>query len=338
MARVARVPVSLVTARTRDGITLAGLMTEPRRRRGLALIWVHGLGSTFANGQPLIAALARRLGAAGIAYLKLDTRGHHVVARAGTRLAGAAFERFGESVRDLRAMIDLARRAGYPRVILAGHSTGANKVLHYMARTGDRRVAGLVLLGPVSDVAGEMKRVGARELRRRVAAVERIARRDPDALVPRAFGFYGARRYLSLYRPGEAEDVFPYYRAGRWSALRTIRVPLAVIIGERDEYLDRPAAAVVETFARHATAARSFTSIVIPGALHGFAGQEDPLAQALVRWIARPAAPPRAARRRAGGRAAESAGSRAGRRPPRSRTRAPGGSRRPAERPRRSRR
>jgi pimeloyl-ACP methyl ester carboxylesterase len=338
MARVARVPVSLVNVRTRDGITLAGLMTEPRRRRGVALIWVHGLGSTFASGQALVAVLARRLGAAGIAYLKLDTRGHHVVARTGKRLAGAAFERFGESVRDVRAMIDLARHAGYRRVILAGHSTGANKVLHYMARARDRRVAGLILLGPVSDIAGEITRVGRRELSRRVAVAERIARRDPDALVPRAFGFWSARRYLSLYRPGAAEDVFQYYRAGRWPALRKIRVPLAVVIGERDEYLDRPAAALVEAFARHATAARSFTGVVIPGALHGFAGQEDPLARVLVRWLARPLAPPRGARRRAAGRPGASAGSREGRRPPRSRTRAPARSGRRAESPPRSRR
>ena len=304
------VPVSLVSARTRDGVVLAGVMSEPRRRRPTALIWVHGLGSTFANGQPLIRALSRRLTAAGIAYLKFDTRGHHVVARAGRRLAGAAFERFGESVRDIRAMIDLARRAGYRRVILAGHSTGANKVLHYVARVRDRRVVGLILLGPVSDIAGEMKRIGARELRRRVAVAERIARRGPDALVPRAFGFYSARRYLSLYRPGEAEDVFPYYRPdGRWTALRKVRVPLAVVVGSRDEYLDRPAAALVEAFSRNATAARSFRGLVIPEARHGFAGHEEPLARALVRWIARPPARPPAARRRAGGRAVASAGS-----------------------------
>ena len=303
------VPVSLVSLRTRDGVTLNGVLAEPRGRRRAALVWVHGLGSTFASGQPLVRALSRRLAGAGLGYLKFDTRGHHVVARAGRRLAGAAFERFGESVRDVRAMIDFARRAGYPRVILAGHSTGANKVLHYMARARDRRVAGLVLLGPVSDIAGELKRIGARELRRRVAVAERIARRDPDALVPRAFGFWSARRYLSLYRPGEAEDVFQYYRPdGRWSALRKIRVPLAVVIGARDEYLDRPAAALIEAFARHATSARSFSGIVIPRARHGFAGREEPLAQALVRWIGRPPARPRAARGRARGRAAASAG------------------------------
>jgi pimeloyl-ACP methyl ester carboxylesterase len=284
--KVAGVPVSLVSVRTGDGLTLNGALSEPARRRRAVLIWIHGLGSTFANGQPLLGALARRLTAAGVGYLKCDTRGHHVVARAGRRLAGAAFERFGESVRDVRAAVDFARRAGYRRVILAGHSTGANKVLHYMARVGDRRVAGLMLLGPISDVAGEMKRVGRRELGRRVAVAERLARRDPDALVPRAFGFYSAQRYLSLYRPGGAEDVFPYYRAGaRWTALGRVRVPLAVVIGDRDQYLERPATALLDAFARHAPRARSFAGLVVRGADHGFVRREDALARAIVGWL-----------------------------------------------------
>ena len=60
-------------------------------------------------------------------------------------------------------------------------------------------------------------------------------RRDPLGLVPRAWGFWSARRYVSLYKPGQAEDVFPYYRPGaRWPALRSVRVPVAVIIGGRD--------------------------------------------------------------------------------------------------------
>jgi alpha-beta hydrolase superfamily lysophospholipase len=286
MTPVASVPVSLVRVRTRDGVWLDGVIAEPRRRRNAALIWVHGLGSTFASGQPLIRALSTRLNAAGIAYLKLNTRGHDTVARGGQRLAGAAFERFGECVEDIRAMIALARRAGHREMILAGHSTGANKVLHYAARVRDRRVRGLILLGPISDVAGEMKRIGRRELRRRVAVAERIARRDPQALVPRQFGFWSARRYISLYRPGEAEDVFPYYRPGaRWAALRRVRMPIAAIVGGRDEYLDRRPAELMEAFERNATRARSFTGIVIPGALHGFQKHEDVLARAIVRWI-----------------------------------------------------
>jgi alpha-beta hydrolase superfamily lysophospholipase len=279
------VPVILVSARTRDGVVLDGVAAHPRGRRRTALVWVHGLGSRFSSGQPLIRALSARLGAAGIGYLKLDTRGHDVVARAGRRLVGAAFERFEACVHDLRAAVGLAAASGYRRVILAGHSTGANKALHYLARTGDRRVAGLMLLGPIADVAGEWKRVGRRTLARRVARAERIARRDPEALVPRAWGFLSARRFVSLYRPGEVEDVFPYYRPdGRWTALRRVRVPLAVVIGGRDEYLDRRAARVVAAFASHATGTPAFRGIVVPGARHGFRGHEPALARAITSW------------------------------------------------------
>lgn len=265
---------------------LDGVVSAPRRPRGVALVWVHGLGSAFSSGQPLIRELSGRLGAAGIGYLKFNNRGHGAVTRSGTRLAGAAFERFGESVRDIRAMIAFAARRGDRRVVLAGHSTGANKILHYAARTRDRRVLGLVLLGPVSDIAGEAKRIGAGELRRRVAVAERIARRDPEALVPRAFGFWSARRYISLYRPGEAEDVFPYHRPGaRWVALGGIRVPVAAIVGSRDEYLDRRPAHLLAAFAHHATRARSFTGVVVPGARHGFQGHERAVAGAVARWV-----------------------------------------------------
>lgn len=288
MAEPAKVPVALLSARTRDGVILDGLAVEPRGRRHTALVWVHGLGSTFSSGQPLVGVLSGRLARAGIGYLKLNTRGHDTVARHGGRLAGAAFERFGESVADIRAMIELASACGYRRVVLAGHSTGANKVLHYAARVRDRRVAGLILLGPVADVAGERARIGRRELERRVAAAERLARRDPAALVPRAWGFWGARRYLSLYRPGGAEDVFPYYRpAARWAALGKVRVPLAVIIGGRDEYLDRRPSQLIAAFALNAPRARSFSGIVVAGARHGFREHEAALAREIVRWVRR---------------------------------------------------
>src|SRR5437773_11485874 len=95
-------------------------------------------------GQPLIRELSTRLNAAGIGYFKFNNRGHDVVTGRGRHLAGAAFERFGQSVEDIRAMIGFAATCGYRRVILAGHSTGANKVLHYAARTRDRRVTALV--------------------------------------------------------------------------------------------------------------------------------------------------------------------------------------------------
>jgi alpha-beta hydrolase superfamily lysophospholipase len=269
-------------------VWLDGIVVEPRGRRRRAVLWIHGLGSSFASGQPLTRELSARFIAEGIAYFKFNTRGHDPVSRAGGRLAGAAFEPFTRCVEDIRAMIGLAARRGYAEIVLAGHSTGANKALHYMARTRDRRVRLLMLLGPIADIAGETARIGAGELSRRVARAERIAARAPDALVPREWGLWSARRYLSLYRSGGAEDVFPYYRAGaRWTALGRVRVPLAIVLGERDEFLDRPALDVVRAFERHATGTRAFTGTVIPRAGHGFQGRERALADAMLDIVTR---------------------------------------------------
>ena len=301
MPRPPEVPVSLVRIATRDGVPLDGVFTEPRGRRGTALIWVHGLGSVFSSGQPLTRELSTRLNAAGVAYFKLNTRGHDVVARAGRQLAGAAFERFRQCLVDIRTMVDFVRRRGYRRIILAGHSTGANKVLFYAARAKDRRVDGIALLGPVSDRAAELKRIGPRNLERRIETAEKLARRDPDALIPREWGFWSAQRYLSLYRAGGDEDVFPYYRPdARWTALRSVRLPLAAILGARDEYLDRPAWDVIDTFRANAPQVDSFTGLVVPRANHGFQGQERHLADLLVRWITETRrASPRRGRQRA---------------------------------------
>jgi len=94
-----------------------------------------------------------------------------VVAGRGARLADAAFERFGQSIIDLRTMIAFVGRRAFRRVVLAGHSTSANTVLHYVAR---------------------------------------------------------ARRDVGLFKPGQAEAVFPYYRPNaRWTALRGPRPRLS---------------------------------------------------------------------------------------------------------------
>jgi len=287
MAKRTSIPVSLARIRTRDGFFLDGIASEPKRKSGTALIVVPGLGSVFYSGQTLIGELAEALNRHGIGYFKFNTRGHDYAARGnGRKRGGAAFERFRDCVHDIRAMVAFARKRGYRDIVLAGHSTGANKILYYAGKTHDRRLGGVMLLGPISDIAAMAKDIGWRALQRRVRIAERIARRDPDAFVPLAWGMWSASRYISLHRPGEAEDTFPYYRANaRWSTLREIRDPLAVVIGGSDEHLDRPVRELMDAFRRNATAASSYTGIIIPRAGHGFQKHEHELAQAIVRWI-----------------------------------------------------
>lgn len=281
--------VLLTKIKTRDGITLDGIYVKPKRKGDTALIWVHGLGSRFYSGQGTILELSSALSKQRIAYLNFNTRGHDTVNRDGhgkKKEQGRAFERFEDCVWDIHAMAREAKRLGYKNIILAGHSTGANKVLYYLYKTKDRRIKGLALVAGLSDISAIAKEIGIRELKRRVRIVEGLARKNPNGLVPEQFGTFSRARYLSLLQPGRNEDTFPYHGlGGSWKALRTIRQPIAVIIGSHDEYLDRSPEKLIETFERNARKTKKFDGFIIKNAGHNFVKKEKELAGAVVKWI-----------------------------------------------------
>ena len=49
MRAMTGIPITLVRIHTRDGVALDGVVAEPRRRRDIAMIGVHGLGSVFSS-------------------------------------------------------------------------------------------------------------------------------------------------------------------------------------------------------------------------------------------------------------------------------------------------
>ena len=309
------IPVLLTRVKTRNHVLLDGIAILPRRKSDTALIWIHGLGSNFARGQTIIKELSGQCVKNRIAYFKFNTRGHNVVNQNPIKrdaLYGAGFEKFEDCVLDIRAMIAYARSLGYKKIILAGHSTGANKALYYLYKTKDPAVKGLILLGPVNDIAAGRKKFGKTGLARGVALAKKLAAKDPAALMPLFYGISSAARFLSMFCPGTDEDTFPYLTPrADWKALRSIRVPLAVIIGERDEYLDpvrsksprvtavapmarrtsdgasRPAQKLIDAFRANATWTKSFSSVIIKGANHGFKKKEWYLADAIITFIKR---------------------------------------------------
>lgn len=280
-------PVLLTKIKTRDGITLDGVYVAPKRKSDTALIWIHGLTSYFHSGQTLIKELSSRCRNAGIGYFKFDNRGHDIVTRGqGSRvLLGTLFERFEDCIHDIHAMISFARRLGYKNIILAGHSTGANKAVYYLYKTEDRSVKGLVLVGALNDISAEKTRIGTKEFNETVRLAKKLYRKNPYSFFLSEKFLWTARRFLSAHTPGTAEDVFPYYDPrARWSAYRSIKIPVAFLIGSRDEYSDRSTRELADIFKRQSRT-KSFSAFIIKGAGHSFMKKEKELADAVVKWI-----------------------------------------------------
>ena len=279
------IPVLLTRIKTRDGIFLEGIAVLPRKNSKTAVIWIHGLSSRFSSGQHAIKEISSACSRAGIGYFKFNTRGHDIASRSGTHTIGGGFEKFDECVHDIRAMIRYARMFGFTNIILAGHSTGANKALYYAATAKDRFVKGLMLLGAISDIVAFRKEMGTRKF----TAACRMAgtlRKNPHALMPIKYGLFSAKRFWSLCHSGEKEDTFPYYDETRtWNALESVHIPVTLIIGSRDQYLDRTPAQYIAVFERHAVLTKHLRSIIIKGANHGFHRREKELADEMIKFI-----------------------------------------------------
>ncbi len=281
------VPVNLTHVTTTDGLDLAGVVVEPRGRKKAALIWVHGLTSSFDSGQELMRQLSAACTKRGIGYFKFNTRGHHIADWGERHMQGAAFERFNESVRDVEAVIKLARGRGYKKMILAGHSTGANKVVYFLSRRKFPGLIGVFLAGPVSDIVAQRKDMGRRKLENTLKQATKITKHQPDHIIHMHWdGFLSAQRFVSLYTPGASEDTFPWYDPKRrWAALDKISKPIFVVFGGKDNFLDQPAKNVVDFFRHRSTSSRHFTGAVIPGASHGFHRHQKQLVKLIGQWL-----------------------------------------------------
>lgn len=139
---------------TQSGVVLHGarFSDKPSDTVVIAITGVHG--NFYSN--PFYYHIGETLSRAGVDFIYAQTRnafGQIEIQNANTgerQLIGSWNENFADAVEDVRAYVDFAAQSGYRRIILAGHSLGANKVIYYLSQTADPRVEKFILLSPAN--------------------------------------------------------------------------------------------------------------------------------------------------------------------------------------------
>ena len=281
---------------TKDKIIHQGIYRKPEKTSKKALLFVHGLTSTFYGNIHFYEYLIPELEKIGIGFAAFNNRGHDFIAglrKVDNRKAsgyshavmGSGFEIFTDSVYDIDAGISFLVSEGFSEIILVGSSTGANKVCYYAGFFDDKRVKGVVLVSPTSDrlvpTTDPKKRSMELDIMRSL-----IKQGKGDELITDHHYFpLTPKRYLSLFNPGSSEDVFDYGDENpKLTAFYKIKKPLLVVFGSRDESRDRPMSKIKKVFDTH-TGSRNYKSLIIKGAMHNYAGNEEDLIYALLHWI-----------------------------------------------------
>ncbi len=270
-----------------DGLMLDGfLFGRPGARR--CLVYVHGMtGNFYSSG--MSREIAREISRQGVSTFMINTRGHdiessgHVVrGRKRKRIRiGTRVERFEDSIKDLEGALRHLRSLGFREFVLAGHSTGCQKILYYQYKKSDKRVKGLVFLAPDDDYNLNRKELGKEweGLVRKAKALSKA--RKGNAYTP---GMpFAPQRFLSIADLKRIEArLFNY--DGKLAEFRKVRTPMCVIFGTRDEGAVKPVKKYIEIL-RKAAGATPFDSLMIKDARHSFRGHEEKVVIGIASWI-----------------------------------------------------
>lgn len=251
---------------------LDGFFRPAARKNAPMLIYVHGMGSNFYRSA-LKKAFMEAAPALGLGFLSFNNRGAE---------RGTENERFHTCLHDLDAATAFARRQGYRKLVLVGHSTGCQKIAYWQARRRHTAVAGLVLLAPADDYAVTRRDLGRRFEKKVAWAHKMVACGRGDAPVTGLYERFTAQRFLSLADLHATEaNVFRY--AGALTHFRRVKCPVLAVFGEQEEFAAIPPQEMLAIL-RRKTKSRDFDDWLLPGANHSFKGCEAELALAVCRW------------------------------------------------------
>ena len=262
------------------GRRLDGFLSRGEKRQPVLLVLVHGMGGDFYHSA-LKKELMVRAPSAGCDMLSFNNRGSG---------EGVRTERFSDCLADLDAALAFGRREGYRRFVLAGHSTGCQKIAYFQGRRQDSSIEALVHLAPGDDYAIVRRDMGARALTRLAGwARGRVAAGRGEVPVPSGKGLpemcagFSARRFLSIADARQIEaGLFGY--DGPLRLFSRLTLPMQVLFGDKEEFACRPPAEMGDIL-RQKTASTHFRFSLIPGADHGFHGKERETAGAVYAFV-----------------------------------------------------
>ena len=146
-------PPVLVRIPTPDGLLLDGALSVPAAGKPKSRAWVflHGTGSNFTE-PGILEGLSQLFSERGEAALRLNTRGHDLLAKiptiSGSVRGGAAHESISDAHLDIAGAAAWLLDAGYEKLSLLGHSLGGVKAITSQSDHSIAEVDEIVALSP----------------------------------------------------------------------------------------------------------------------------------------------------------------------------------------------
>ena len=280
--------------KTEDNLELVGLLYEPDSQTDKVLVHVHGMAGNFYENK-FLDYIAKTLTDNGIAFFAFNNRGCEYVKdltkidedkRYIVRI-GDTYERFEDSVFDIRAAIDFVESKGFLEIHLSGHSLGGPKVAYYIAEGRDSRIKSVIFLSP-ADMVGLAK--ADKNFNRDISMANKmISEGKGEEIMP--FVIWGdahltANTYISLSDENSKVAIFNFYNPDDMlPVLGKILIPSITIMGKNDLALIIPIQEMMSRIKKAMISSFNVETNILGDADHGYNNYEQQLSDTINIWI-----------------------------------------------------
>lgn len=280
---------SFIKVLTEDKIRLSGLYQSGSKEK-TAYIFIHGFMADFYS-HDFYHSVSKRLKQQNQAVILAQNRGSGITSafireNKDGKTIGSFYERIEESHYDISAFVKYLLDEGYQSIGIIGHSLGTIKAVRYLfeGEYGDK-ITKLVLLAPF-DKNGYMERKDPKNWREYFKTAQKFVlegKGEELVPVPQFEDFaISYQTYVSWYDETDLGCMWDFYRKDYdFPILHRIKVPVKVILGEKDEFVDFPefgesASSVMTAINKHV---RDVETVLIPDCNHTFDDCEEVVAE-----------------------------------------------------------
>ena len=282
--------MDILRIRTQRGLELKGAVFDGGNRENV-LIMLSGICSNVFQNDLLVATgeLLSKNGITCIIAHTMDSFSCLAYSDFSTgkqKYTGVVFDDFSFVYEDVESYVKYAKKEGYKNIILAGHSLGSNKVIHYLGNTPDDFVDYFIVSSPI-DIMHWWKIMPDIDRCFNLAKQFVDENRGNDIL-PYMFGGFSpmsANAVLGFYHADNLKNCPVISGIGETNSLYSIKPKGSFVIGSKDSVVGGDAEGFMNKLNALTKHPYDNQVIVVPDASHIFYNKHNEYASTILNCI-----------------------------------------------------
>lgn len=265
--------MEIISVQTPRGLILKGAMWGDTSMNTVVIMMSGICSNVFQN--ELLPEAGKVLSENGIAFIAGQTMdAFSFISYSNTKTGkqtttGVVTDDFSMSYEDVESYVKYAKDLGFKKIILAGHSLGSNRVIHYLANTADNYVNNFIISAPV-DLRHFFDIIPDKEIYLETAQKFVDEGRGKDIL---PFAFMGfspmtANTLLAFYNAENLKNCPVISDDGETRSLSQMKVNGAFIIGACDSMTNKDAEGFIRKINSYCKNPKKNRIVVVPNASH----------------------------------------------------------------------